>query len=135
MDTISGLPYELLVRILSLVPTKAAVSTGILSKRWKFLWMSLPKLDFTDRDESLLVLKDFINKNLPLHRAPVIEIFLLSLYESRERNIKPEDIRQWVEIAVSRHLLELDVSYSSDKKENMFPNSMFTCKSLVVLKL
>ncbi|KAF2555347.1 hypothetical protein F2Q68_00016013 [Brassica cretica] len=69
MDTISGLPYELLVRILSLVPTKAAVSTCILSKRWKFLWMSLPKLDFTDRDESLLVLKDFINKNLPVTQS------------------------------------------------------------------
>ncbi|CAF2097613.1 unnamed protein product [Brassica napus] len=103
MDNLSRLPDELLVRILSLVPTKVVVSTSILSKRWMFLWMSLPKLEFVDRDESLLVLKNFINKNLPLHRAPVIQSFLLSLYESREKNIKPEDIRQWVEIAVSRH--------------------------------
>ncbi|CAG7875515.1 unnamed protein product [Brassica rapa] len=135
MDNLSRLPDELLVRILSLVPTKVVVSTSILSKRWMFLWMSLPKLEFVDRDESLLVLKDFVNKNLPLHRAPVIQSFLLSLYESREKNIKPEDIRQWVEIAVSRHLRELDVSYSSDNKENMVPNSLFACKSLVVLKL
>ncbi|KAG2315499.1 hypothetical protein Bca52824_018621 [Brassica carinata] len=136
MDSISGLPDELLLRILSLVPTKVAVSTSILSKRWKFLWMWLPILDFIDRDDSLLLLKDFIHKNLPLHKAPVIESLRLSLYEvSREKNIKPEDIRLWVEIAVSRHLRELDVSYSSDKKENMVPNSLFTCKSLVVLKL
>ncbi|KAF8051037.1 hypothetical protein N665_1813s0006 [Sinapis alba] len=135
MDNISGLPDELLGRILSLLPTKVAVSTSILSKRWKFLWMWLPKLDFIDRDDSLLVLKDFINKNLPLHKAPVIQSLRLSLYESREENIKPEDIRTWVEIAVSRHLRKLDVSYSSDKKENMVPNSLFSCKTLVILKL
>lgn len=135
MDSISGLPDELLGKILSLVPTKLAVSTSILSKRWKFLWTYLPKLDFIDRDESLLVLKHFIHKNLPLHRAPVIESLRLSLYESIETNIKPEDIRTWVEIAASRHLRELDVSYSSDKKENMVPDTLFACKTLVVLKL
>ncbi|XP_018492037.1 FBD-associated F-box protein At5g38590 [Raphanus sativus] len=135
MDSISALPDELLGKILSLVPTKLAVSTSIFSKRWKFLWMYLLKLDFIDRDESLLVLKDFIHKNLPLHRAPVIESLRLSLYESIETNIKPEDIRTWVEIAASRHLRELDVSYSSDKKENMVPDTLFACKTLVVLKL
>ncbi|KAL0722773.1 hypothetical protein Bca4012_037372 [Brassica carinata] len=136
MDRISGLPEELLWRILSLVLTKVSVSTSILSKRWKFRWMWLPILDFIDRDDSLLLLKDFIDKNLPLHRVPVIETLRLSLHEeSREKNIKPEDIRLWVEILVSRNLRELDVSYSSDEKENMVPNSLFTCKSLVVLKL
>ncbi|KAH0879620.1 hypothetical protein HID58_067014 [Brassica napus] len=69
---------------------------------------------------SLFVLMDFIDKNLPLHRAPVIENLCLSLWESR--------------IAVYRYLRKLDVSYSLVKKENMVPNSLFTCKTLVILK-
>lgn len=44
------------------------------------------------------------------------------------------DIRLWIEIAVSRHLHELKLSFSW-KDENIFPSSLFTCKSLVTLKL
>jgi len=41
-DRISALPDDLLVRILLLVPTKAAVATMILSKRWQFIWTMVP---------------------------------------------------------------------------------------------
>ncbi|KAH0926410.1 hypothetical protein HID58_018666 [Brassica napus] len=40
----------------------------------------------------------------------------------------------WVEIAVYRYLRKLDISFSSVKKENMVANSLFTCKTLVILK-
>ncbi|KAI3960729.1 hypothetical protein MKW92_045948 [Papaver armeniacum] len=46
VDQISTLPDDVLVRILSLVPTEQAVSTSLLSKRWKFLWTLIPVLDF-----------------------------------------------------------------------------------------
>ncbi|XP_024014618.1 FBD-associated F-box protein At5g38590 isoform X2 [Eutrema salsugineum] len=135
MDRISGLPDELLEKILSFVPTQVAVSTSILSKRWKFLWMSLPKLEYDDTcnryPESAL--EEFIDKNLPLHRAPVIES--LSLHFGGDSNVEPEDIKRWVEIAVSRNVRELDISYSHSEKEIIFPSSFYTCKSLVVLKL
>lgn len=137
MDKISELPDELLVKILSSVPTKVAVSTTVLSKRWKFLWMWLPKLEYSDdQGKSLLVLRDFINKNLPLHRAPVIERLCLELWEPSDSKLNPEeDIKVWVETAVSRHVRELEVSYLSESNVNMFPSSFFTCESLVVLKL
>ncbi|CAA7061856.1 unnamed protein product, partial [Microthlaspi erraticum] len=46
MDRISELSDELLIEILSRLPTKDAISTCKLSKRWKCLWMYLPKLDY-----------------------------------------------------------------------------------------
>ncbi|KAJ0264965.1 FBD domain-containing protein [Hirschfeldia incana] len=137
MGKISELPDELLVKLLSSVPTKVAVSTSILSKQWKFLWMSLTKLEYSDdQGRSLLVLRDFINRNLPLHRAPVIERFCLDLWESHDSKINPEeDIKDWVETAVSRCVRELEVSYCSESNVNVFPSSLFTCESLVALKL
>ncbi|CAA7047964.1 unnamed protein product [Microthlaspi erraticum] len=48
MVRIGDLSDELLVKILTFLPTKAAISTSILSKKWEFLWMWLPKLEYSD---------------------------------------------------------------------------------------
>ncbi|KAG7543790.1 F-box domain [Arabidopsis thaliana x Arabidopsis arenosa] len=129
---INGLPDDLLVKILSFLPTKVAVSTCVLSKRWEFLWMWLPNLKFECHWDPRPGLGDFINKKLSLHRAPVIET--LRLHPTWNPHIKPEDIKRWIEIAVSRHVRELELDYYY-MTENLFPSSLFTCKSLVTLKL
>ena len=133
MDRISGLPDEVLVKILSFAPTKVAVSTSILSKRWKFLWMWLTKLEFGGKLYSESEFKCFLDRNLSLHRAPVIESFCHKLSNSV---LKPEDIRMWVVVVLSRYVRELEI-YSScyQDKQNILPSSLYTCKSLVILKL
>ncbi|KAL0847523.1 hypothetical protein Bca101_020769 [Brassica carinata] len=72
--------------------------------------------------------------NLPLHRAPVIESFRLELCSSR---FKPENISMWVGNAVSHCLRELDILHEDTypAKSNILPSNLFTCKSLVTLKL
>ncbi|CAL9224347.1 unnamed protein product [Arabidopsis halleri] len=104
---INGLPDDLLVKILSFLPTKVAISTCVLSKRWEFLWMWLPNLEFECDWDPRPGLGDFINKKLPLHRAPVIET--LRLHPTWNPHIKPEDIKRWIEIAVSRQTYFQDV--------------------------
>ncbi|CAA7047978.1 unnamed protein product [Microthlaspi erraticum] len=109
---ISDLSDELLIKILSFLPTKVAVSTSILSKQWQFLWMWLPKLEFNDYSiiddpDSILRFRDFINKNLPLHKSAVIESLLLSI----------------------------GYFCFGDEPDVPLPSSLYTCNSLTTLKL
>lgn len=136
MDRISGLSDELLVKILTFVPTKVAVSTSFLSNRWQFLWMCVPKLEFVNNHYgSDLAIRDFFNKNMPLLRAPVIETFRLKCFSSFHR----QDIHYWVTTTVSRCVRELDIDCRSftysDKLDILLPSSLYTCESLVTLKL
>ncbi|XP_019086996.1 PREDICTED: putative F-box/FBD/LRR-repeat protein At5g62970 [Camelina sativa] len=159
MDKITGFSDdELLVKILSFLPTKFAITTSVLSKRWKFLWMRVPKLEyemsmyssefyhrylFPEEGDSETYsielercerMRCFIDKNLPLHSSPVIKSLKLTFYNEL---FQPEAIKLWVEIAISRCVEELSVAFSSlkGKLNVVMPSSLYTCKSLVTLKL
>ncbi|CAA7047971.1 unnamed protein product [Microthlaspi erraticum] len=138
---ISDLSDELLIKIISTLPTKVAVSTSLLSKQWQFLWTWLPKLEFCDYSiiddpGSILRYREFINKNLPLHKSPVIESLLFRF--CHRRLPQPENIKLWVGIAVSRFVRELSISYfflNHDGPDAPLPSSLYTCNSLMTLKL
>ncbi|CAL9243860.1 unnamed protein product [Arabidopsis halleri] len=116
------------------------VSTSVLSKQWEFLWMWLPKLGYRDYDDindiyasesTLLRYRDFIAKNLPLHKALIMESLRLRFTLG---SVQPEDIIQWVGIAVSRCVRELSIGYYKPVVV-LLPSSLYTCTSLVTLKL
>ncbi|ESQ42781.1 hypothetical protein EUTSA_v10015524mg [Eutrema salsugineum] len=137
MDRISGLSDELLVIILSFLPTKMAVSTSILSKRWEHLWRWLPKLEYDDQNCSessqCKRLKWFLLRGLALHRAPVIESLRLKITNPY---FKPDVMRLMVASAAFRNVRELDIHYSSfPGKSNILPINFYTKRSLVFLKL
>ncbi|XP_002868766.2 uncharacterized protein LOC9306905 [Arabidopsis lyrata subsp. lyrata] len=115
---INGLHDDLLVKILSFLPTEVAVSTCVLSKRWEFLWMWLPNLEFTPLKYPMPEFWEFINKKLPLHKALVIET--LRLDTAWSSYTKPKDIKRLIDIAVSRHVRELDIEYYCSRTENLF---------------
>nr|GEZ45143.1 hypothetical protein [Tanacetum cinerariifolium] len=48
VDRLSSLPEDALSVILSLMPTKFAVQTSILSKRWRYTWTLTHNLEFED---------------------------------------------------------------------------------------
>lgn len=47
-DKISGLHEDVLSHILSLMPMKFAEQTSILSRRWRYTWMSVYNIYFND---------------------------------------------------------------------------------------
>lgn len=95
MDMISELPDELLLKVLSLLPAKDVVATMVLSRRWRFLWKFVPKLEYDYN------IAQFVNSYLQLHEAPVLESLYFKL------NQKTADIVDIGACAMRRCLREL----------------------------
>ncbi|CAL9219019.1 unnamed protein product [Arabidopsis halleri] len=139
MDKLSQLPDELLVKVLSFLPTKDAVSTSILSMQWKSLWMWLPKLEFdyscysVSRGQGLA---RFISLNLPVHKAPAIESLSLKFRYGINGSIEPEDIHFWVSLAIYKNVRELCLKlFYFGERQTKLPSSLYNCESLVILTL
>ncbi|KAG7538152.1 Leucine-rich repeat 2 [Arabidopsis suecica] len=134
MDRISLLPNDFLLQILSLLPTKDVLATNALSKRWRNLWKLVPKLQYIAEHENAEPWEFFlfVDRSLLLNTAPVLE----SLHFKFGWKCRDVDIGFWVGIAVRRGLRELNFDYHHMINEPIrLPQSLFTCGTLVVLKL
>lgn len=58
-DFISQMSDDILVMILSLLPLKGAVVTSSLSRRLRFVWCNLTKLNFDGGETSHKIAKDW----------------------------------------------------------------------------
>ncbi|PNY04576.1 F-box/LRR-repeat protein [Trifolium pratense] len=135
-DRMSDLPDSLLYHILSFLPTKDAVVTTVLSKRWKPLGLSQIILNFDHKtfpDLSTLsrIFKSFLAKrrtnlpNLPIHSFN----FTYHKYSRYRRNTEKK-FANIVNIALKRGIQNLIL----DTKMEL-PSCILSCKNLVVLKL
>ncbi|KAL0775235.1 hypothetical protein Bca101_040387 [Brassica carinata] len=128
-DRISALPDDLLVRILLSIPTEEAVSTMILSKRWRFIWTMLPVLTYQERKVSVWL---FLNKSMEFHKAPVLQILSIRLGPHCPTDA---DVGKWVENAVNRGVRELFFTLQWSADPTRLPKSLNTCKTLLHLRL
>lgn len=136
-DRISNLPDPILTHILSCLPTKSAVQTTILSKRWKPLFMSLPNLDFHDKkrynDNSgqNMSFMNFVDKILML-RDPNLEIERFSL--RCVGNYDLNRVNEWIRIAVRHNVKEIELSFMFKELYQLIAD-MYICSSVEVLRL
>ncbi|KAJ3671190.1 hypothetical protein LUZ60_008616 [Juncus effusus] len=84
-DYIKNMPDDILIKILSLLDTKAAISTSILSKRWKHLYRSLTRFNLTlenpnsHHDEKMTEFIKTIQNLLGPHANPFIKSLFIDL--------------------------------------------------------
>ncbi|CAN7122170.1 unnamed protein product [Brassica rapa subsp. narinosa] len=134
-DRISRLPDDFLLQILSRLPTKDVVAMSLLSKRWRFLWTLVPKLNFDVRlhDNTCPKFTKFVDRSLLLHKAPTLESLRVKIGSICHN--ADVDVSVWVRIAVDRGVRELDISYCPAEEPIRLPKCLFPCATLVVLKL
>ncbi|XP_058740951.1 F-box/FBD/LRR-repeat protein At3g14710-like [Vicia villosa] len=127
-DIISKLPDSLITRILSLLPTKAAVRTSVLSKRWIESWTLITKITFNDSVFYIRKRKksrgkqnfiNFVYRTLAkVYNVEKFSVFLTNKYDATIVNT-------WISCILSRRVKKLRIW--TDFK---LPFSPLTCHSL-----
>ncbi|XP_051119910.1 F-box/LRR-repeat protein At4g14103-like [Andrographis paniculata] len=137
IDRLSSLPNEILCHILSFLPTKYAVGTGILSTQWKDLLPLVHNLrivlDDTERivpesdaDWNPTSFKDFVDRLLyvtlrgsPL--KPSVESFNLRCCNFDDG----QKISRWIEAALDLKVKKMDLCIHPDVDPEYFIHSLF----------
>ncbi|CAA7042382.1 unnamed protein product [Microthlaspi erraticum] len=138
-DRISNLPDALLVQILSSLPTKAVISTGVLSKRWRSLWKTMPNLAFTyNATNDLERFSSNVCRCLLSHQAPVLQSLLLNIYCDDGISVDC-DIGILLGVAFGLHVRELELQVRPrelySRRLFRYPTSLYNCGTLETLKL
>lgn len=106
------------------MPTKYAVQTNILSKKWRCNWTFVHNLDFDN-----CFLED-VHRMLKLYKNKTSKVELFRLIFSKW-SVKKSILSMWIDDAVMLNVSELDL----EVKIVEFPASLFTCKTLTKFRL
>ncbi|GJR77103.1 RNA-directed DNA polymerase, eukaryota, reverse transcriptase zinc-binding domain protein [Tanacetum coccineum] len=121
----SNLPDDLMHKILSLVGIKLAVQTSALSSRWRYLWTSLPCLNFSSEDfKTLPKFSRFVTHVLSCRNN---QIEISSAKFSFRGKASQAFVKKILNYAFSHNVKQLTISCLSSSE---FPLSLFSSQSL-----
>ncbi|XP_073021809.1 F-box/LRR-repeat protein At4g14103-like isoform X2 [Primulina eburnea] len=134
-DIISYLPECITCRILSLLPTKDALRTCVLSKDWEHKWTGIYNIDIDD--DIRFVLKktrktsfiNFVDRIFFLSRNSTLKRFRLRC----RLEYKAHRMISWISAALMRNVEDLEIVYNDD--DVVLPGRLFNCTSLTTMKL
>ncbi|XP_010417702.1 PREDICTED: F-box/FBD/LRR-repeat protein At1g80470-like isoform X2 [Camelina sativa] len=136
-DRISGLPDDLLRRILWNLSTKDSVRTSLLSKRWRYLWKHVPALDldsfnFPDYWGLKYFFDTFMeesNKNVNLERFRWV-------YDADLEEHCEDSFVSLMDDVVNRGVSHMTLVSKVDAPDSVrMPLSLYSCATLVSLTL
>ncbi|KAL5725995.1 hypothetical protein ACHQM5_009069 [Ranunculus cassubicifolius] len=132
-DRLSILPQPVLHHILSFLDMRFVVQSSLLSKTWRTIWTTVPFLNFDYHvcdDECKFI--NFVDKTLLFRESSSIQIFHLNC---GPRYLGFDFRPQWIDLVVRRKVQVLDLEFMPDGSFVNLPHYLFTCKSLVKLKI
>lgn len=161
VDRLSNIPDEVLIRIMSLLPTKDVAATCVLSKKLMRVLCLITTLDIDDSPISHCVhfpnkihkfpsFVTFVNNVLQAHRSQYLTRFRLGVGSDMIRryfyrcikhclpDVKPVLICSWISLPLTCcGLKELDLCIHVREPDDghPLPPEIFTCQTLEVLKL
>ncbi|XP_008795787.2 F-box/LRR-repeat protein At4g14103 isoform X1 [Phoenix dactylifera] len=134
IDRISELPDSILHHILSLRTTKDAGRTSVLSKRWRYLWVSVPTLYF-NQEQFPVNFQEHVDTVLLLRQdeSNILQ-YRLVISDHMDHAV----LRRWLQYATKRNVHELDFELLATCEFDCcwtVPHCLLTCQSLQKLKL
>lgn len=130
-NRIGDLPDSILGRILSFLPTKEAVRTSVLSKRWLYIWCLSPKLNFGYwHPDCRKLLMNFVERALVLRSSDIQKFSLLF-----EVCSDTSRVNTWISSVIRHRVQELHLYLDSITETFLLPHCLFSCESLRILEL
>ncbi|KAF3446264.1 hypothetical protein FNV43_RR11443 [Rhamnella rubrinervis] len=138
LDRISSLPSHIMEQILSRLPIRDAVRTGILSSKWRYKWAELPHLvfdnqcvSFSSQDQAVVKNKllSIIDHVLLLHFGPIHKFKL-----SHRDLLAVNDIDRWILYLSRSSIKEFVLEIWKGQRYSM-PSCLFSCQNLTHLEL
>lgn len=138
LDIISDLPNNIIENILMRLPICDAVGTSILSKKWRYKWLTLPHLVIDNALGKKLLGRQQSAKNelvsavyqvLLLHKGPIVK-FVLEVDELESCS----DIDHWINFLSNHDIQEFTLSRAKTEHYKL-PSYFFTFLHLRHLKL
>ncbi|XP_059657389.1 F-box/LRR-repeat protein At3g03360-like [Cornus florida] len=137
-DRIGGLPDVILVSILSLLTMKEAARSSLISKRWRYMWTYVTRMNFDASsiiDGILLGDKEveaerplylsWVNQVLKSHNAPTIDEFRVQFDLDETCRF---DIDNWINFAMEKRVrsLKLDLKELTEYDREVGENYKFS---------
>nr|GEV52258.1 hypothetical protein [Tanacetum cinerariifolium] len=132
-DRLSNLPDDLIHKIFSSIGIKQAIEMTVLSSRWRYVWTSMPCLDFSSQD-FLTVRKfsKFVTRALSGRNK---KVQLSSVMLGFRGTTNHRFVKQIIKYAVSHDVPQLSVKALDCKRKSELPLSLFSSRSLKHLTL
>lgn len=131
-DRLSSLPDDVIHKILSFIDITEAIETSVLSPRWRFIWTSLPYLNFsTDYFSTLPKFYEFVIHVLS-RRSKQADVSSVGLEFSGD--VTEPFVKTILNYAFSHNVQRLRIM-CAHREEIEFPLSLFKSESLTHLSL
>ncbi|KAH6816618.1 hypothetical protein C2S51_021438 [Perilla frutescens var. frutescens] len=133
LDRLSGLPDSLILEILSFLDMRDVVRTTLLSKRWRYIWVTLHCLDFSTFPKNSIQARSFVNRALMLWKGAQIQKLTFSFEKGFDAS-SYSDMDSWLLFAKERKVEELCISlpihYCKKSKNYRPPQCFYECSSI-----
>ncbi|KAG8371910.1 hypothetical protein BUALT_Bualt12G0012000 [Buddleja alternifolia] len=135
-DRLSALPVSLLLHILSFLGTKDVAKTGVLSRKWQYLWTDLAQFDFRNYSKEIDKIRgfvDWVNKTLDICSGNYLKKFGVLFYY---RDCFASSVDVWAEFVIRNKVKDVSLHLlSSNNDIYKLPQLMYSNSSMTKLNL